>query len=132
MSTGGRLAVIAALAAAVVVVLALKSGGPTPEPAIAPRETPQRARIVDLGRGKCIPCQMMEPVLEELRRDYGDSLEVVYIDIVEDAERASEYEFRIIPTQILFDAEGNELARHEGYWPTEEILQAFREHGVEL
>jgi thioredoxin 1 len=28
-------------------------------------------KLVDLGAGKCIPCRMMKPILDELVRDYA-------------------------------------------------------------
>jgi hypothetical protein len=28
---------------------------------------------------------------------------------------------RLIPTQILIDAKGEEIIRHEGFWPLEDI-----------
>jgi len=39
---------------------------------------------------------------------------------------------RIIPTQIFFDAEGNELFRHEGFFAREDILAKWKELGVQL
>ena len=38
----------------------------------------------------------------------------------------------MIPTQILYDAAGRELFRHEGFFSREEILAAFRERGITL
>jgi thioredoxin 1 len=36
----------------------------------------------------------------------------------------------LIPTQIFFDAEGNEVYRHEGFMDKESIKNKFAEMGV--
>ena len=38
-------------------------------------------RLVDLGAGKCIPCKMMAPILEDLKNAYAGKLEVQFIDV---------------------------------------------------
>lgn len=89
-------------------------------------------RLVDLGAGKCIPCRMMMPILEELRCEYAGEFEVVFIDVWENREASARYRIRVIPTQIFLDAEGNELFRHEGFWSKAAILAKWRELGVAL
>lgn len=96
----------------------------TPNPALP--------RLLDLGAGKCIPCKMMEPILEELREDYADRFEVVFIDVWEDREAGKPYGVRVIPTQIFFDASGNELYRHVGFFSKEAILEKWEELGIDL
>ncbi|MFW5870478.1 MAG: thioredoxin family protein [Candidatus Sumerlaeota bacterium] len=43
----------------------------------------QLPKMVDLGAGKCIPCKMMEPILDELREEYQGKFDVVFIDVWE-------------------------------------------------
>ncbi|MGA1978995.1 MAG: thioredoxin family protein [Sedimentisphaerales bacterium] len=92
----------------------------------------QLPRLVDLGADKCIPCKMMAPILEELRKDYDGTINVEFIDVWKAPERAKEYGITIIPTQIFFDASGKELFRHEGFFSKEDILAKWMEFGVEL
>jgi len=89
-------------------------------------------KLVDLGAEKCIPCKMMVPVLDELRKDYKGKLEVVFIDVWQNRNAAEEYKIRAIPTQIFYDKDGRELIRHEGYIPREDIIKVFKEKGVKL
>jgi len=98
---------------------------PMPKPAPLPK-------LVDLGRGKCIPCKMMKPVLEELQKEYKGKLEVAYIDIEENEQAVMTYRLRSIPTQIFYDSKGKELSRHEGFFSKEDIIARFREHRVKL
>jgi thioredoxin 1 len=87
-------------------------------------------RIVDLGKGQCIPCKMMAPILEELTEEYRGRVIIEVIDIGNKPEAVKEYGMRVMPTQIFFDAEGNEVWRHEGFLAKEIIVEKLREMGV--
>ena len=89
-------------------------------------------RLVDLGAGKCIPCKMMAPILEELKTEYAGSMEVVFIDVWQDKDAGQKYGIQSIPTQIFYDASGKELFRHEGFFAKEEILAKWKELGITL
>jgi len=89
-------------------------------------------RLVDLGAGKCIPCKMMAPILEELKKEYQGRLDVIFVDVWEKPDEAKKYKINIIPTQIFFDASGKELFRHEGFFAKEDILAKWKEFRVEL
>jgi thioredoxin 1 len=98
---------------------------PEPKPVKLPK-------LLDLGADKCIPCKQMEPILEELKKEYAGRLEVVFIDVWKDGKAAQTYGIRSIPTQIFYDAEGNELSRHVGFFSKGDILGRFKEHGIEF
>ncbi|MFO0888783.1 MAG: nitrophenyl compound nitroreductase subunit ArsF family protein [Isosphaeraceae bacterium] len=98
-------------------------------PGTSPEPLP---RLVDLGAGQCIPCKEMAPILEELRETFRGRLDVVFLDVWQDRDAAAKYDVSTIPTQIFFDAEGRERFRHEGFMSREEILDRWRELGVEL
>jgi thioredoxin-related protein len=53
------------------------------------------------------------------------------IDLRDFPQAARKYGIRVIPTQILFDAEGLEIWRHEGFLPKDTIISRFKEIGVE-
>lgn len=145
-----RMLVVVALACAVGVVFMMKREKPQPETVpgtppvqavlsatnvatVAPQEAPRDEalpRLVDLGAGKCIPCKMMAPILEELSKECADAFEVKFIDVWENPKAGEEYGIRIIPTQIFYDAAGKELFRHEGFFGKDEILAKWKEFGV--
>jgi thioredoxin 1 len=130
-----KITVIMTLAAAVGLVMAKRAQektaahGPVPAVADASRPLP---RLVDLGAGTCIPCKAMAPILEELRTEYAETFQVAFIDVWEDPPAAEPYRINLIPTQIFFDASGNELWRHEGFLGKEEILAKWKELGVAM
>jgi thioredoxin 1 len=89
-------------------------------------------RLVDLGAGTCIPCKMMAPILEELKTEYAGQLNVEFLDVRQDPNVVSEYYIRVIPTQIFYDASGQERFRHEGFMSKQDILAKWKELGVDL
>jgi thioredoxin 1 len=142
------------LVAAVVGVLVAKNAGrhrPVPAPAspavsepatgestntvaaaIEPAGMVAIPRLVDLGAGKCIPCKMMAPILAELKQTYAGRMDVTFIDVWEQPDEAKKYGINLIPTQIFYDAQGQERFRHEGFYGREDILAKWKEFGVEL
>ncbi|MFH0930500.1 MAG: thioredoxin domain-containing protein [Candidatus Zixiibacteriota bacterium] len=86
--------------------------------------------LIDLGKGTCIPCKMMLPILQELQEEYRGKAIIKIIDIRYDPEPARFYKIRLIPTQIFFDASGKEVYRHEGFMDKSSIKQKLQEIGV--
>ena len=108
----------------------VKKSDPKAKPSVsAPKALP---RLLDLGATKCIPCKMMVPVLDGLSKDYKGKLKVEFIDVWKDQSAAQKYKVQTIPTQIFFDAKGKEVYRHVGYFPKDDILKAFKDHGIKL
>lgn len=114
---------------------AANAGAPAKAPfhAGTPERAPARLpKLLDLGSRQCIPCKMMAPILEELRKEYAGKFEVEFIDVglKEDVPLANQYGVTRIPTQIFFDAGGKELWRHEGFMSKSDILKKWIELGV--
>jgi len=89
-------------------------------------------RLLDLAAGKCIPCKMMAPILEELEQEYTGVFDVEFIDVWQHPEEAKKHGVETIPTQIFFDASGKEVFRHVGFFSKEEILATWKQVGVEF
>ena len=67
-------------------------------------------------------CQLMEEVLKEVAVELAGRIDVVVIDTDLYPEEATRWRLRLVPTQIVLDAEGEELWRHEGYVSAQELL----------
>jgi thioredoxin 1 len=93
---------------------------------------PQLPRLVDLGADKCIPCKMMAPIIADLTKDYAGQLNVVFVDVWKNPGEGKAYGIQVIPTQIFYDASGQERFRHEGFMAKKDILAKWKEIGVEL
>ena len=98
--------------------------------AIPPVPTPGMVTMVDLGANKCIPCKMMAPVIEELKKEYAGRASILFIDVWECREQAQRFGIRGIPTQIFYDKNGKEAGRHVGYFDKKSIVQIFEQLGV--
>ena len=98
----------------------------------APATVKARPRLLDLGSVSCIPCKLMAPILEELKKEYAGRMDVEFIDVNKDRAAASKHGIKLIPTQIFFDADGKERFRHEGFIGKEDILAKWKELGVDL
>lgn len=88
--------------------------------------------FVELGSVKCIPCKMMQPIIDEIAEEFAGQVQVVFHDVwTEDGKPyANLYDIRGIPTQIFLDKEGNEYFRHTGFFPKDEIVKILRQKGV--
>ena len=87
--------------------------------------------MIDLGAKKCIPCKMMAPILEGLKKEYASKASIVFIDVWEAPEQARKYGIRAIPTQIFFDKTGKEVYRHVGFMDKEAIVGQLEKMGVQ-
>ena len=83
--------------------------------------TSGKASLVDFGSTGCVPCKMMEPILESLRIKYKNKINVLFINVTEEPILASRYNVQSIPVQIFFDKNGKEYFRHVGFFPQEQI-----------
>jgi thioredoxin 1 len=97
-----------------------------------PSEKLPLPKLLDLGAGKCIPCKMMAPILEQLKTEYAGTLEVEFIDVWKNPDAGKQYGIEVIPTQIFYDATGKELFRHIGFFAKADILAKWKELGVDL
>jgi len=88
--------------------------------------------LIDLGASTCIPCKMMAPILEELKKELAGKIVVQFLDLNKFPNAAQVYGIRVMPTQIFYNASGKELFRHEGFISKEDILAKWKELGVDL
>jgi len=87
--------------------------------------------LAEFGWRTCVPCQEMKPILEELTVEYEGKLNVVIVEVYEQEELTRQHGIMAIPTQIFFDSSGEEITRHMGFWPREEIITQLKKMGVE-
>lgn len=97
---------------------------------IPPIPTPGMVTMLDLGAHKCIPCKMMAPIITELQKEYAGRASIIFIDVWEHQDQAQRFGIRGIPTQIFYDKEGKETARHVGFLDKKSIVSTFEKLGV--
>ncbi len=138
MNTNIRIIIIALVVILAGGIMLLKNRGTDNESQAPPSSAPaspagaKLPRLVDLGAGACIPCKMMAPILEQLKKEYAGRMEVEFIDVWKNPTASDRYGVRMIPTQIFLDASGKELFRHEGFYSREDILSKWKELGFQF
>ncbi|HDQ44081.1 MAG TPA: thioredoxin [bacterium] len=121
-----------------------ETGGNPPVPAVQtetaenpaarnPGMEAPRVTLIELGSVNCVPCRMMQPILDEIEKEYAGRVRVVFHDVwtPEGRPYAQQYRIRAIPTQIFLDEEGNEYFRHTGFFPKDDIVAVLKQKGIE-
>lgn len=112
--------------------------------------------LIDFTAEWCIPCRTFNPLLEQTKKELGDSVIIQIIDVDKSPEIARNYPVRVIPSQILIDSKGNpytptpetsirgfisyssnsnsdshDLLIHEGAMTRSELYTLFKEMGMQ-
>ena len=117
--------------------IVINKKAPETKPAVVISKKAEETKLptlLELGSKTCVPCQMMESVLEKLEKGYGGVLNVKFIDLnlKENTSIGIKYKINRIPVQVFLDADGKELWRHEGYFPAENIVEQWKKLGYDL
>ncbi|MBW1783000.1 MAG: thioredoxin fold domain-containing protein [Deltaproteobacteria bacterium] len=86
--------------------------------------------LVQFGATGCGPCDMMKPILADLKKKYKDRLNVVYINVGEQQILGARFDIRVIPVQAFFDNNGREVFRHVGFYPQTKIEKRLAAMGI--
>ena len=87
--------------------------------------------VIDFGSKGCKACDMMAPILDELKKKYEGKANVLFIQANDDQILAARYGIQSIPVQIFYDKSGKEIFRHTGFYPKEEMEKKIAEAGVQ-
>jgi thioredoxin 1 len=84
-------------------------------------------KILEFDRKFCPICKASERVILAVKDAYPGQFEVekLYIDEADAVFRR--YKIAIVPTQVFLNAAGQEVARHEGVYKKEALIQKLRE-----
>lgn len=77
--------------------------------------------LVDFYATWCGPCKTMHPVLEELKKQLGDRIRILKIDVDKHQDTAMQYQIRSVPTLMLF-RNGQRLWQQSGAMPLSALL----------
>jgi thioredoxin 1 len=78
--------------------------------------------LVDFGAPWCMPCRMLDPIIEKLAEENQGKLKVCKLNTDENQNIAAQYGIQGIPTLIVFK-EGREIGRTVGAMPKEKLQE---------
>lgn len=77
--------------------------------------------LVDFFATWCQPCQMMHPILEQLKASVGDKLRIIKVDVDRYNDVAAQWRIQSVPTLMLF-RNGEVLYRNSGVMDKAELM----------
>jgi thioredoxin 1 len=83
--------------------------------------------LVDFFADWCGPCKMLAPILIEVKKELGDTVKIVKIDVDKNQALAAKYQVKGVPTMLLFK-EGKQLWRQSGVLQKNDIINVIKSH----
>jgi thioredoxin 1 len=83
--------------------------------------------LVDFSAVWCGPCKMLDPIVEQLAKEWADDVKVVKLDVDNSPGIAMKYQVMGVPTLMLFVA-GEMRERLTGYQPKDRITSKLKPH----
>jgi thioredoxin 1 len=83
--------------------------------------------LTDFWAEWCVPCKMVNPILEKIAEDYRGKLKVAKINVDECGEIASQFNIVSIPTMLLFKS-GEVVQQQVGAGSRQAIEGFFKDH----
>ncbi len=80
--------------------------------------------LVDFYATWCGPCKTLEPILEEVKSDMGESLRIVKVDVDKNQELAAKMGVRGVPS-LFFYNNGKLIKNASGVLAKQEVKKVF-------
>ena len=73
------------------------------------------------------PCKILAPILSELKKELGNAVKIVKIDVDKNQPLAAKYEVRGVPTMLLFK-NGKQLWRQSGVLQKNQLIDIIKKY----
>jgi len=78
-------------------------------------------KFISLHSHVCKICKTMQPIIDEVEQQYQGKVVVERYDVKENAAPGKFYHIRLLPTQVFLNPLGEEVYRHEGFFPKDSL-----------
>lgn len=81
--------------------------------------------LIDFHAEWCSPCKALAPILKQIKKELGDDVKIIKIDIDKNTSLASRYNVKGVPTMLLFK-DGLQIWRQSSVLQKQEILNNIK------
>lgn len=85
--------------------------------------------MVEVGSTKCQTCKDMGELLYN-EMELKPNRKIFFVNVGEERDAARALKIQMIPTQIVYDAQGREIDRHIGGFTTDGLKQFLAKHKI--
>lgn len=85
--------------------------------------------MLEVGASSCYACIKMKQLIDKLHQE-NPSHQIFVINLNEEREVAKILKIQVIPTQIVYNASGEEAWRHVGGLSESELRELVQRHGI--
>lgn len=83
--------------------------------------------LIDFFATWCGPCQMLAPILTEVKNELGETVSIIKVDVDKNQELANRLGVRGVPTLILYKT-GNLLWRQSGVVVKQDLITLLKSY----
>ena len=83
--------------------------------------------LIDFFATWCGPCKAMSPILDDLKKQMGEQVSIVKIDVDKNPGVAAKYQVRGVPTLIIFKS-GEQLWRQSGMYSAHDLKAILNQY----
>ena len=83
--------------------------------------------LIDFSAEWCQPCKMMPPILKEVKRQMGDKIRILKVDVDRNPAIAQKHQIQSVPTMMVFK-KGQIVFRQSGVIQPGQIVQMLQAH----
>ncbi len=81
--------------------------------------------LIDFSAEWCQPCKMMPPILKDVKKQLGDKIRILKIDVDKNPAIAQKHQIQSVPTMMVFK-KGSIVFRQSGVMQAGQIVQMLQ------
>jgi thioredoxin 1 len=94
-------------------------------------EVNNKLTVIDFWAPWCGPCKILDPILEELEKDYGDRMKFAKMNVDGNQAIAEKYHVLSVPSLVVFK-NGQAVEKVTGVYPKEKLAKYFDQKLAEV